>query len=799
MPNTEASAMGHLNRKRQGLDSTKAPATPTPSPVTQITTYDDDIQDLFDSPDTDPIVYTKLFNTADFDLTARFPVPSAGARHTYQLVSCFKGVDTQSWQPNPAISAYHGLTGAPFDFRAHPIAPTGTAILIHEAPEVRGTWAGHGVPASTLAPPCRTTAPITYLQDLASLHVAPPPPSAPSEIALDPVREQRVPRMPEPVQEKRVVVPPLDNVPEQRVVFPTLAAANPVLTVPLAPTPIVALLPGPYPPTPGLPPLPPTDNPNHLMGKPSTSPTIPVAPTRRSSRPHTTHLTRVPSSFGYSVHTVPEEPYLAFVHDNMDNDFSAPTLTSSEVSDLLSAADAAWLQNVDHLAQANAVAPLNVNLDGSPLTFKTAKHGAERPHWQDAKDAEIDRLIETTTMHCIHLAQQPLDRRGDTTYYNPKPKQKYDDDMNKVYRIRGTAGGDRINYDGPTKANTTALPTVKILLQSVVSDNANFMTLNNKEFNLMTPLPRPEYIRIPLKFLSQKILDKHNLHQYVHNSSVLFEVTKSMYGLPHAGKIAQDVLIARLAAHGYHQTSTICLFRHSTNGVAFTLVVDDFGVKFQDPAGAEDLIRCLQLYYTLTIKKDATKFLGLTVAVDHIAREVRLSAPGVIPKALKQFAPNSTSVARSPAIYQPPRFGSAAQIPDFPDTSPPVTPDEHHRLQQLGGIFLNYCLAIDSTGLPAVTAIESALSNATQLTQYAANRLLAYFRNYPDNILVLKACDMRLHTQSDASYCTRSHGRSVAGGIAYLGNSDPTEINNGPIMVHSSVIQNVMASIGEAE
>ena len=57
---------------------------------------------------------------------------------------------------------------------------------------------------------------------------------------------------------------------------------------------------------------------------------------------------------------------------------------------------------------------------------------------------------------------------------------------------------------------------------------------------------------------------------------------------------------------------------------------------------------------------------------------------------------------------------------------------------------------------------------------------------------------MRLHTQSDASYVTRSRGRSVAGGIDYLGNADPTAIN-GPIMVFSSVIQNVMASIGEAE
>jgi hypothetical protein len=70
--------------------------------------------------------------------------------------------------------------------------------------------------------------------------------------------------------------------------------------------------------------------------------------------------------------------------------------------------------------------------------------------------------------------------------------------MNKVYRIRGTAGGDRINYDGSTKANTAALSTVKLLLQSVVSDNANFMTLDIKDFYLNTLLPRSEYLRIPL-------------------------------------------------------------------------------------------------------------------------------------------------------------------------------------------------------------------------------------------------------------------------------------------------------------
>ena len=107
------------------------------------------------------------------------------------------------------------------------------------------------------------------------------------------------------------------------------------------------------------------------------------------------------------------------------------------------------------------------------------------------------------------------------------------------------------------------------------------------------------------------------------------------------------------------------LFRHETNGVAFTLVVDDFGVKFKDPAAADDLVRCLQLYYTLTIKKNATKFLGLTIAVDPIAREVRLSAPSVILK-LQRFAQDSTAVARSPAIYLSPRLELPLRLSTIP-------------------------------------------------------------------------------------------------------------------------------------
>ena len=56
------------------------------------------------------------------------------------------------YSPNPNISAYEGLHGRQFDFRAHPIAPAGTKVIIHDKPSARGTWAPHGVLSFYLGP-----------------------------------------------------------------------------------------------------------------------------------------------------------------------------------------------------------------------------------------------------------------------------------------------------------------------------------------------------------------------------------------------------------------------------------------------------------------------------------------------------------------------------------------------------------------------------------------------------------------------------------------------------------------------
>jgi hypothetical protein len=58
---------------------------------------------------------------------------------------------------------------------------------------------------------------------------------------------------------------------------------------------------------------------------------------------------------------------------------------------------------------------------------------------------------------------------------------------------------------------------------------------------------------------------------------------------------------------------------------------------------------------------------------------------------------------------------------------------------------------------------------------------------------------MVLHAFADLSYLCRSHARSVAGAIFFLGNeNDPTRIN-GSIHVFSTIIPCVVASAGEAE
>lgn len=112
----------------------------------------------------------------------------------------------------------------------------------------------------------------------------------------------------------------------------------------------------------------------------------------------------------------------------------------------------------------------------------------------------------------------------------------------------------------------------------------------------------------------------------------MVEIRKGMYGLSHAGILANVRLQKHLVANGYTAAvNTPGLFHHTTRPLTFSLVVDDSGIKYGSTANADHLIA------TVTIDWTGALYCGLTLDWDYIHRTVDVSMPGYIERALQKF------------------------------------------------------------------------------------------------------------------------------------------------------------------
>ena len=100
---------------------------------------------------------------------------------------------------------------------------------------------------------------------------------------------------------------------------------------------------------------------------------------------------------------------------------------------------------------------------------------------------------------------------------------------------------------------------IKILLNSVISTKGTrFMTGDIKNFYLMTPLKRYEYVKLKLSDIPQEVIDEYKLmEKATPDGHVYVEIRQGMYGLPQAGLLAQELLEKRLNQHGYHQSQIV--------------------------------------------------------------------------------------------------------------------------------------------------------------------------------------------------------------------------------------------------
>jgi hypothetical protein len=366
---------------------------------------------------------------------------------------------------------------------------------------------------------------------------------------------------------------------------------------------------------------------------------------------------------------------------------------------------------------------------------------------------------------------------------NMKPNKK------EKERTQLTAGGDRINYPEDVGTPTTDMTLVKILLNSVTSTTgAKCILLDLKDFYLNTPMKRYEYICLKISGIPKEIIQEYNLQELVTEDGYVYcKICKGMYGLPQTDIIAQELLQERLAKVRYHQSKIISgQWTHVTTKTCFTLVVDDFAIKYTNLEHAKHLISVLQKDYTVTIDWDATKYIVLTIEWDYTNHKVYAHMPGYLSKALIQFNHTLSKEKQTHCTHtllnnmEPKRSMQQRKM-----TPPPY-------IQAVAGTLLYYGGAVNNTILPALSAIATEQANRTEKTMETIKQFLDYCATQEAAQIFYKARKMILAVHSNAGYCNEKKLQSRAGGIFFLTNDNKHPPNKGAILTIATIINAVM-------
>jgi hypothetical protein len=388
------------------------------------------------------------------------------------------------------------------------------------------------------------------------------------------------------------------------------------------------------------------------------------------------------------------------------------------------------------------------------------------------------------------------------TYGNPVVD--YRPQKDDPHRIRITAGGNLITYESSPSVRTADLDTAKLHWNSVISTpGAQYMCLDIKNFYLTAKLDYFEYMRMPLTLFPEWIKQQYNLNKLAYEGYVHLEMRRAVWGLPQAGILANKKLRRKLAPFGYFETNTPGLWKHESRPITFTLVVDDFGVKYVSKDDVDHLVSSIKKSYKLTEDWSGNLYCGIKLDWDYVGRTVDISMPGYIAKKLQEYNHiTSKNIQTCPYTPAPKQFGSEAQRPLPPDSSPRLDKKGIRRVQQIVGSILYYARAVDMTVLMALSTLAIEQTKATEQTLSKCFQLLDYLAHHSTAKVRFYASDMIMNIHSDASYLSEGRARSRTCGHFFMGwmpkDGDPIRVN-GAFHVSTNVIRFVVASAAEAE
>ena len=731
---------------------------------------------------------------------------------------------------NPKISAYAYLFGQ-FDFNATPLAPPGTRVIAHEKPQQRGTWDPHGVNGWYVGPALEHYRCITcYIPSTGKErvvdtvqwfpHVVPIPAASTDDylrqavadiiallntrqqhptLAINPTTEQIVRQVAELLQ-RATPHPPTIELPAAADDIPKVGEdpsnANPVsvsrvetnanpVSVPRVETNENTM------------PVPRVQAPANVIQSKQT----PIVAPRVVAAPNVLQLPRAMKNNNKQRNDQQHPPWtpLHQLHRHRPPQQHFRTIQ----------------QQLQHLQPQQQHCNHVFHPDtGKKQTIRKlmGNSTSEAEVWTKACANEFGRLMNgvgdrvagTNTMRVVHKANIPRDRN--VTYANfvcdlrPNKPEKH--------RVRMCVGGDRLTYPGSPSSPAAGMTEVKLLINSTISTKgAKFATCDIKDFYLNTPMERFEYIKIHRSQIPAEIILEYNLQQQFDDQGyIFFEIMKGMYGLKQAGLIAWEQLVRNLAPHGYHPVKhTTGLWIHKPTGTIFTLVVDDFGIRYTNREHAQQLFSTLQKYYTISIDWSGSKYCGLDINWNYDERWVTLSIPGFVAKAQERYQYIPTRQRHAPHEWTTPQYGAKIQYAkDLPDEAVLDKAGTKH-IQSVTGTFQYYGQAIDSSMLVALNEIGTNQAAPTATTRAKVDWLFDYALTHPSATIKYHASDMILHVESDAAYLVLPKARSRFAGFFHLAEHPPeppaipTPTINGAINVECKTIRNVVGSAAEAE
>ncbi len=152
---------------------------------------------------------------------------------------------------------------------------------------------------------------------------------------------------------------------------------------------------------------------------------------------------------------------------------------------------------------------------------------------------------------------------------------------------------------------------------------ARYMCLDIKKITSPPALEYFKYMKIPLALFPAWTIEQYNLNKMALDGWVCIKMRMALWGLPQAGILANECLHRKLAPFGYYESvNTPVLWQHESQPLTFTLLVDDFGVKFVNKNNVDHLISTTSTMYKLTEYWTGNLYCSIMLEWDYVARTV---------------------------------------------------------------------------------------------------------------------------------------------------------------------------------